>query len=40
MLVSRFIINIFEIDSKINSKCDCNEDRCDCHGDACYCITD
>lgn len=38
--MSKFIINIFGIDFKINSKCDCNEDRCDCHGDACYCITD
>jgi len=38
--MAKFIINIFDNGTKINSKCDCNEDRCDCHGQACYCITD
>ena len=36
--MNRFIINIFDLNSKVyNCQDNCN---CDCHGSACYCITD
>lgn len=37
--MNKFIINIFDFDSKMYDNC-IGDTSCDCHGSACYCITD